>query len=72
MNCPEYRRRGWPIGSGVTESGVKRTNKRVKGAEQFWHESNVEAILALRCLWLSEDQRWQHYWLGPRDQRQAA
>lgn len=72
MNYPEYRRRGWPIGSGVTESGVKLMNKRVKGTEQFWHEQNVESILALRCLWLSEDQRWQHYWLGPRDQRQAA
>lgn len=72
MNYPEYRRRGWPIGSGVTESGVKLMNKRVKGTEQFWRMPGVETILALRCLWLSEDQRWQHYWLGPAEQRQAA
>lgn len=72
MNYPEYRRRGWPIGSGVTESGVKLMNKRVKGSEQFWHERNVETMLALRCLWLSQDQRWQHYWLGSRVQGKAA
>ena len=23
MNYPEYRRRGWPVGSGITEGGVK-------------------------------------------------
>lgn len=72
MNYPGYRRRGWPIGSGVTESGVKLMNKRVKGSEQFWHEPQVETILALRCLWLSQDERWQHYWLGLRQQSHAA
>lgn len=72
MNYPEYRRRGWPIGSGVTEAGVKLMNKRVKGTEQFWRMKKVETILALRCLWLSEDQRWQHYWWGTRDQPKAA
>ena len=72
MNYPEYRRRGWPIGSGATESGVKLMNKRVKGTEQFWRTDKVETILALRCLWLSQDQRWQHYWLGCRTQGEAA
>ncbi len=72
MNYPEYRRRGWPIGSGVTESGVKLMNKRVKGTEQFWRMEKVEAILALRCLWLSQDQRWSHYWLRSSAQRKAA
>ena len=62
MDYPGYRQKGWPIGSGVTESGVKQFNKRVKGTDQFWTERGVEAILALRSLWLSEDQRWDHYW----------
>jgi hypothetical protein len=62
MNYPEYRRRGWPIGSGNTEAGVKQFNKRVKGTEQFWSEPGVEAILALRGVWISQDQRWQRYW----------
>jgi hypothetical protein len=63
MDYPRYRAHGWPIGSGVTESGVKLFNKRVKGTEQFWREEKVETILALRALWLSQDERWQHYWL---------
>ena len=62
MNYPEYRRRGWPIGSGETEAAVKQFNKRIKGTEQFWSSDGVEAILALRGLWLSQDDRWQHYW----------
>lgn len=62
MNYPEYRRRGWPIGSGETEAAVKQFNKRIKGTEQFWSADGVEAILALRGLWLSQDERWQHYW----------
>ncbi len=62
MNYPEYRQKGWPIGSGMTEAGVKQFNKRVKGTEQFWSEDGVEAILALRALWLSKDDRWNRYW----------
>ncbi len=62
MNYPEFRRRGWPVGSGVTEAGVKQFNKRVKGTEQFWTEAGVETILGLRGVWISQDQRWEHYW----------
>ena len=62
MNYPEYRRRGWPIGSGETEAAVKQFNKRVKGTEQFWSTDGVEAILGLRGLWLSQDDRWSRYW----------
>lgn len=72
MDYPSYRAKGWPIGSGVTESGVKLFNKRVKGTEQFWNESGVEAMLALRALRLSEDDRWHHYWLCGRLPRAAA
>lgn len=62
MNYPAYRKRGWPIGTGMTEAGVKQFNKRVKGTEQFWHCRGVEPILALRAAWLSDDDRWDHYW----------
>ena len=71
MNYPEYRRRGWPIGSGVVESGVKQFNKRVKGTEQFWTEKGVEPMLCLRGLWLSQDERWTTYW-STRPAYQAA
>jgi hypothetical protein len=72
MDYPRYRAQGWPIGSGVTESGVKLFNKRVKGTEQFWNEPGVEAIMALRAMWLSQDDRWHHYWWYGRLLRQAA
>jgi len=62
MNYPEYRRHGWPIGSGTVEAAVKQINKRVKGSEQFWDPTGVEAVLLLRALWLSQDGRWHHHW----------
>lgn len=66
MDYPHYRARGWPIGSGVTESGVKLYNKRVKGTEQFWNIQGVEAILQLRSEWLNEpEQLHQRLWPPP-------
>lgn len=63
MNYPEYHRRGWPIGSGTVESGMKQLNKRMKGTDQFWNTDGAESILALRGQWLSQDGRWERYWL---------
>ena len=62
MRYDVYRARGWPIGSGNVEAGVKCFNKRVKGTEQFWSRRGVEAIMALRALWMCQDQRWERYW----------
>jgi hypothetical protein len=62
MKYHQYRARGWPIGSGNTEAGVKCFNKRVKGTDQFWTPAGVEAIMALRALWLNQDQSWERYW----------
>jgi hypothetical protein len=64
IDYPAYRSRGWPIGSGITESGVKLFGKRVKGTEQFWNVKGAEAIMALRSKWLSEDEESKNYWLG--------
>lgn len=72
MDYPTYRRKGWPIGSGVTESAVKLFNKRVKGTEQFWSIPGVESILSLRGLWLSQDDRWTRYWNTRSAYRKAA
>jgi hypothetical protein len=72
MDYPSYRGRGWPIGSGVIESGVKQLGQRVKGSEKFWREEKVETILALRCLWLSEDERWSRYWMRRQERDRAA
>lgn len=62
MDYPGFRARGWPIASGDTEAAVKQFNKRIKGTGQFWTEQGVETIMALRSLWTSQDQRWQHHW----------
>ncbi len=72
MQYAKYRRRGWPIGSGVAESGVKLFNKRVKGTEQFWNHQGAESVMALRALWLSQDERWHRYWRQRPAYRKAA
>jgi hypothetical protein len=45
------------MSSSHIESGIKQTNRRVKGTEKAWHLEHAEAMLALRCLGLSEDGR---------------
>jgi hypothetical protein len=72
IDYPTYRAKGWPIGSGITESGVKLFGKRVKGTEQFWNVTGAETILALRSKWLSEDEQSKYYWLGQRSKTKAA
>lgn len=62
MDYPTYRTNGWPIGSGNVEAGVKQFNKRVKGTDQFWQPTGVEAMLNLRACWISQDRRWSRYW----------
>ena len=72
IDYPRYRAKGWPIGSGITESGVKLFGKRLKGTEQFWNVPGAEAIMALRSKWLSEDEQSKYYWLGHGPEAMAA
>ena len=64
MDYLHYRTQGWPIGSGVAESGVKQFAKRVKGSEMHWNVSHTGAdeMLALCALFNSEDGRWDQHW----------
>jgi hypothetical protein len=62
MDYPRYRRKGWPIGSGNVEAGIKQFNKRVKGTDQFWQPKGAEAMLCLRAKLLCQDDRWRCYW----------
>ncbi len=62
MNYSEFKKHGYPIGSGSIESAVKLFNKRVKGTEKQWNEEGGEAILHLYSFLLSEDNRWNELW----------
>lgn len=56
-----FRRHGLPMSSTHVESGIKQMNRRVKGSEKAWYLEHAEEMLALRCLALSQDDRWDDY-----------
>jgi hypothetical protein len=60
IRYPEFRRRGWQIGSGPTESECKTTTQRVKGRGRRWDGDNAEAMMALACL--NDSRMWRDYW----------
>jgi hypothetical protein len=61
MHYPEFRKHGWPIGSGSVESANKLVvEARLKGAGMHWERKNVNPLLALRngvC-----NERWSEMW----------
>jgi hypothetical protein len=60
IRYPEFRRRGWQIGSGPTEAQCKSATQRLKGRGRRWDKANAEALMALDCL--DNSRAWQHYW----------
>jgi hypothetical protein len=60
---PEFRERGWQIGSGPTEAQCKSTTQRLKGRGRRWDRANAEALMALDCL--DNSRSWSQYWLIP-------
>ena len=60
IQYPEFRSKGWQIGSGPTEAECKTTTHRLKGRGRRWDSDHAEALMALACL---EDSRlWKQYW----------
>jgi hypothetical protein len=61
MQYPQFRRDGWPIGSGMVESANKNiVETRLKGTGMHWQRKNVNPMLALRnavC-----NGRWREMW----------
>lgn len=61
MQYPLFQAQGWPIGSGMVESGNKLVvHARLKGAGMHWAEEHVNPMLALRNILCSG--RWQEDW----------
>lgn len=57
MDYATFRQQGYPIGSGTIESGCKTVvQSRMKQSGMRWSRSGAQAMLALRCLLLSD--RW--------------
>lgn len=68
MQYLERREEGWPIGSGMVESGCKRFRKRFTGSGMRWKRSGLEHLLPLRTAYLSGrfDEAWSHAYSSPR------
>jgi hypothetical protein len=61
MQYPLFQAQGWPIGSGMVESGNKLVvHARLKGPGMHWAEVHVNPMLALRNILCSG--RWQEDW----------
>jgi hypothetical protein len=61
MQYPLFQQQGWPIGSGIVESGNKLVvEARLKGAGMHWKRENVDSMLALRNIICSD--RWAQEW----------
>ena len=61
IQYPTFQAQGWPIGSGIVESGNKLVvEARLKGAGMHWAEQHVNPMLALRNIICSD--RWQEEW----------
>lgn len=64
LDYPTFRKRGWPVGSGIIESTIKQIAKRVKGTEKHWTTIGAEQTLQVVAHILSEDHTWELFWKG--------
>jgi hypothetical protein len=60
IRYPEFRAKGWQIGSGPTEASCKTLTARLKGSGKRWDGDNAEAIMALETL--TQSGQWDWYW----------
>ena len=65
MRYPEFRQRGFFVGSGVIEAGCKSiVGVRLKQSGMFWTIRGANAIIALRCCRFN--QRFEDFWAETR------
>jgi hypothetical protein len=69
-NYAEYRAKGLPIGSGVTEAGCKVVvSQRLKCSGMKWGKPGGQVVLDLRVVWLSGV--WKQAWKAHLEQATA-
>ncbi len=64
IRYPEFRKHGWQIGSGPTESQCKLCTKRLKGYGRRWDRPNATAVAALDTL--DRNGQWRQVWPNAR------
>jgi len=69
MQYQELREDGFPIGSGMVESGCKRFRARFNGAGMRWSRPSIGRLIPIRAAILSRhfDQTWQTAYKSPRN-----
>ena len=61
MQYPFFQEQGWPIGSGIVESGNKLVVEvRLKGSGMHWANEHINPMLAIRNILCSD--RWKQEW----------
>lgn len=66
MQYQRLREDGWPIGSGMIESGVKRFKARFDGAGMRWSRVGAENLLPVRAAVMSGQARFDELWQRAR------
>ena len=65
MHYPEFREKGFFVGSGVIEAGCKSiVGVHLKQSGMFWTLRGANAIIALRCCRFN--QRFEDFWAETR------
>lgn len=60
LQYPQFKARGFDIGSGPTEAFCKTLTARLKGPGMRWDKLNAEGMMALASLRAS--RLWTQYW----------
>ena len=68
MQYQELREDGFPIGSGMVESGCKRFRARFVGAGMRWSRPSIERLIPIRAAIMSHhfDQLWSRVYKSPQ------
>ena len=62
MQYQDRRNEGWPIGSGMIESGAKQFKARVTGPGMRWRRPYAERMLAVRGAVMTSKERFDDLW----------